>query len=185
MAVLITWSSLAGGTAIASLDHGSSGNGTNTTAQEIFVRHDGDNTITNCAFYFAQKTGTYTGDVTAADDFSELLEWGDASTAGAWGGIQINMDATGGFSGGSTWDMSETQKTSVDGLKYTVRTGKGHNSANSVLLATTMSSSMTTAGELPADVTDASFQLRLKIPSTEDTAGVRQFSQVLVYTATS
>ena len=185
MAVSITWSSTAGGVGITSVSHGSATNGANTTAQQIFVRHDGTNPITACAFYFAQKSGSYTGGFTATTDFAELLAWGDGATANAFGGVQINMDSEGSFSGGATWDMSQSQKTSVDGLKFTVRTSTGDATGTAVTLSEKMSTSMSTNGTLPNAVTNASFQIRLKVPTDEDTAGTRQFDQVLKYTFTS
>jgi hypothetical protein len=184
MTVSITWSSTAGGAGIASLNHGTSANGNNTTAQEIFIRHNGVNPITACGFYFAQKSGSYTGSATAADDFTEMIAWGDDNDTADFGGIQINMDKEGSFSGGSTWGMSEAQKTSVDNLKFTVRTGVGNSLANAVTLSEKMGTGMTTNGEIPAS-TNVSFQLRIKVPSSENVAGTRQFDQVLKYTYTS
>lgn len=185
MAVSITWSNTAGGGGITGVSHGSSSNGSNTTAQQVFIRHDGSNPITGCAFYFAQKSGSYSGNDTAAGDFAELLAWGDGATANAFGGVQINMNAEGSFDGGSTWGMSESQKTSVDGYKFTLRTGTADNTSNAVTLSEKMSASMSTNGTIPNGVTDASFQIRIKIPTDEDTAGTRQFDQVLKYTYTS
>jgi hypothetical protein len=185
MAVLITWSSTAGGGAISNVNHGSISNGTNTTEQQVFVRHDGLNSITAAGFYFAQKSGSYTGTFTAAGDFTEIVGWGDGVAANDFGGIQVNMDSEGTFSGGATWGMSESQKTSVDGLKYTVRTGVANSLGNKVLLSEKMSTSMSVDGILPAAVNNASFQLRIKAPTSETTTGTRQFDQVLSYTYTS
>lgn len=185
MAVSITWSATAGGTGITSVSHGTSVNGANTTAQQLFLRHDGLNPITACAFYFSQKSGSYTGSATAPGDFAELLAWADASAADDFGGIQINMDAEGGFSGGATWGMSQSQKTSVDGFKFTARTGTADSNANAVVLSEKMSASMVSNGVIPAGVQDATFQVRVKVPTAEDTAGTRQFDQVLKFTYTS
>jgi hypothetical protein len=185
MPVSITWSTSDNGSAISSVNHGNTANGSNTTAQQIFIRHDGGNPITGCAFYFGQKGGTYSGDFDAATDFAEIKGWGDGGTANAFGGVQINMDAEGSFSGGATWDMSESQKTSSDGYKFTMRTGTGDGSSNAVTLSEKMSSSMSVDGTIPNGVTSASFQIRIKVPTDEDTAGVRQFDQVLKYTYTS
>lgn len=185
MPVSITWSASAGGAAVSSVSHGSAANGSNTSAQQIYVRHDGDNPITGCAFYFAQKGGVYSGSEDAATDFAELLAWGDGGTSNAFGGVQINMDAVNGFSGGATWGMSEAQKTSADGFKFTLRTGVGDSSVNAFTLVQEMSASMVMDGEIPNDVNDACFQIRLKVPTDEDTPGVRQFDQALKYTYTS
>lgn len=185
MPVSITWSATNNGTAITSVNHGNAANGTNTTAQQVFIRHDGANPITGCAFYFGQKTGSYTGSFNAAADFAEIKAWGDGGTANAFGGVQVNMDAEGGFSGGATWGMSESQKTSSDGYKFTMRTGVADASGNAVTLSEKMSASMSVDGTIPNGVTSATFQIRIKIPTDEDTAGVRQFDQVLKYTYTS
>jgi hypothetical protein len=181
--VSVTWSITSGGVSATSFDEGSAANGSTTDATTIYIRHDGVNPITNCRLYIVPKL-TYTGDFTSADDFSELLEAGDGSTANTFGGIQLNFDATGSFSGGSTWDMSHTQKTSSDALKYTVRTGVGDSPANGILLPSEMSASMTTDGEIPAGV-NAAFQIRLKVPTAEDTLGTRQFDMILKFTATT
>jgi hypothetical protein len=185
MSVSITWSSTSGGSTISNLAHGNASNGANTTAQQIYVRHDGAAEITDCVFYFGQKTGLYTGNATAADDFTELVSWGDGATANAFGGIQINMDAVNGFTGGATWGMSESQKTASDGLKYTARTSVGDSSGAGIPLRQEMSSSMTGDQIIPAGVVDASFQLRLKVPQDEATIGIRQFDQILSYVYTS
>jgi hypothetical protein len=185
MSVTITWSLSAGGSAEADIAHGNSSNGSNTTSKRIFLKHDGVNSITGCAFYFVQKSGSYSGDFTAADDFTELLEWGDGADADAFGGIQVNMDAINSFSGGSTWGMDFSQKTSVDGLKFTARTGVANSLANAFTLSKNMSSSMSVDGEIPTGLNDASFELRIKVPVDEGTAGARQFGQVLKYTSTS
>lgn len=185
MAVLITWSTTAGGAGITNVNHGTSANGSNTSAQQVYIRHDGVNEITGCAFYFAQKSGSYTGSFTASTDFNELLAWGDGNTASAFGGVQINMDAEGSFSGGATWGMSEAQKTSTDGYKFTLRTGTGDNISNAVTLSEKMSASMSVNGTIPAGVNTATFQIRVKVPTDEDTAGTRQFDQVLKYTYTT
>lgn len=185
MAVSITWSSTAGGTAITNVNHGNASNGANTTAQQVFIRHDGANPITGCAFYFAAKAGTYSGSFNAATDFAEMKAWGDGATANAFGGVQINMDAEGGFSGGATWGMSESQKTSSDGLKFTLRTGVADATGTAITLSEKMSASMSVDGTIPNGVNNATFQMRVKVPTDEDTAGIRQFDQVMKYTFTS
>ena len=185
MTVNIIWSLTAGGVSVDSLDEGSVPNGTITDSVTLFVRHDGVNPITDAKLYFAAKTGVYTGDLSASEDFAELLEWGDAATLNTFGGIQVNMDAVNAFSGGSTWGMSETQKTSVDSYKYTVRTAVGASSAGAVLLSKQMSSSMTVDGTIPAGVNDASLQFRVKVPVVEGVLGIRQFIHALRFTSTT
>lgn len=185
MTVSITWSISAGGSSATDFDSGTSSNGSTTTPVQIFVRHDGVNPITNAGFYFTQKSGVYSGDSSSPEDITELLTWGDSITTDDFGGIQLNMDATGGFTGGTNWGMSETQKTSTDNLKVTVRTDTGDKPSTAILLSKNMSASMVTDGTIPAGVNDASFKIRLKVPTSTDTLGVRQFDQVLRFDFTS
>jgi hypothetical protein len=183
--VSITWSASAGGATITSVNHGSAANGANTSAQQIYLRHDGDNAITGCGFYFVQKAGAYTGDFNAPTDLAEITAWGDEDSSSGFGGIQINMNAEGTFDGGATWDMDESTKTSPDGLKFTMRTGTGNSAANAVTLSETMSASMSENGTIPSSINDVTFQIRIKVPTDEDTPGVRQFDQVLKFVFTS
>lgn len=185
MAVSITWSLTANGASITSVDHGSAELGQNTSEATLFLRHNGSRKISNCALFIAPKTSGYTGDFNANTDHAEIISWGDANVAGDFGGVQINMDAEGGFSGGSTWGMSESQKTSTDGLKFTIRTGVGDSLANAVTLSEKTSVSVPTNGEIPPGVTTASFKTRVKIPSNESVGGFREYSLFLKYSYTS
>lgn len=185
MSVSITWSASDNGSSITSNDHGSAANGGNTTATTLYLRHDGVNEITGCGFYLQSLSSGYTGGADAVTDLAEIFAWGDDSTASGFGGFQINMNSEGGFDGGSTWGMSESQKTSSDGYKYTFRTGVGSSIATAITLSEKMSASMSVDGTIPTGVTDVAFQSRLKIPTDEDTAGIRQFQQKLKFTFTS
>lgn len=181
MAVSITWSSTNGGAAVTEpLDHGVDSNGTILGTQELFLRHDGTNQITDCGFFLAEKSGTYGGDQSAALDLAEILGWGDGADADAFGGFQINMDATGGYSG--NWPAFGDKA----GSTYNVfRTGVGDSEANKILLATEMGLSGA-AGTIQAGASpNVRFQCRIAIPEDEDTPGVRQFDQRLRYTYTS
>ena len=100
MTVAITWSTTDSGSAISDpLDHGSDAAGATLVEQEIFLRHDGINPITDAGFYVAEKSGVYSGAASAALDLAELLAWGFGITVTAFGGILLNMDATGGYTG--------------------------------------------------------------------------------------
>jgi hypothetical protein len=44
---------------------------------------------------------------------------------------------------------------------------------------------MSVDGTIPNGVNNATFQMRIKVPTDEDTAGIRQFDQVMKYTFTS
>lgn len=185
MAVNITWSSTEGGTGFTSLAHGDTTIGIPTDQEIVYLRHDGSNAITNCKIYLGPKSGIYTGDVSAAADYAELISWGDASVSYSWGGVQINMNAEGSFDGGSTWGMSESQKTSTDGLKFTIRTATGNQSSTAVTLSEKMSSGMSTDGTIPAALTSARFAMRILVPEDENTAGAREFELFTSYTYTN
>lgn len=193
MTVSVTFSSTQGGSSITSVNYGTGSNGQTLTAQDVFIRHNGTNAITACGLYISPQTGTYTGSANATADFNELTQdWGANNTADGFGGIQVNMNATGGFT--STWaSLSHSSKDVLDGssniLAFTCRdesvTDRAISSSTSVTLNTAMSSSMTVAGTIPAGVTDARFQTRAVIPTDENTAGIRQWRQVLKFTYTS
>ena len=185
MSVSITWSTTDNGVSALSTDHGESSNGGNTSEVTLYLRHDGVNEISNCGFYLQTLSSGYTGAADAATDLTEVIGWGNEDTATGFGGFQINMNSEGGFDDGSTWDMSESQKTSSDGYKYTFRTGVGDSLATAITLSEKMSANMSSDGVIPASTTDVAFQCRLKVPTAEDTAGVRQFQQVLKFTFTS
>jgi len=177
----ITWSSTNGGAAISEpLNYGSDTSGSVLSEQEVFLRHDGVNQITDCGFYMAEKSGTYGGSSSAPNDLAELLAWGDGATAAAFGGYELNMDATGGFLG--SWPTFSDKS----GTTYNVfRTGVGDSEANKILLATQMGLTGA-AGTVQAGTSpNVRFKGRIEIPSDEGTVGVRQFDQRLRYTYTS
>jgi len=186
MAVNITFSITDGGTALTQLACGAALSGTSTQDLIVYVAHDGSRSITNCGFYIEPATGrSYAGSFTANDDYNEVVAMGNSNSSSSWGGIQYNMDAIGGFSGGGTWDMSVTQKTSLDGLKFTIRTGAGLTSGNAVPLKKETTNYMIADGILPAGVTDAHFKVRVKIPTSTTAIGLRDTDQVFKYTYTS
>ena len=94
MTVSITWSSTTGGAAITTpLDHGSATNDASTTAQTIYLRHDGGSEITNANLYFRQISGTYTGSFSAATDYAEILAWGNETAEDDFGGVLVSWDS--------------------------------------------------------------------------------------------
>jgi hypothetical protein len=153
MPVTITWSMTKNGSNITNVDHGFVEVDGYTSAKEIFIHHDGSNSLENCAFYFAEKPSGYTGDFTAASDFAEILGWGDDNTASGFGGIQINMDARSHYVDNIAWSMHESQKSSLDGYKVTVRTGTGDSSTNTIILSKNMNKYMSSHGIIPSDNT--------------------------------
>lgn len=180
MSVSIIWSATNGGAALSSpVDHGSGGNGDTLATSTIYLRHDGDNPITDCGFYLAELTGTYSGGASKSADLAEVLGWGDGTTATTFGGLLLNMNATGGW---ATWPSYSSKS----GSNYnTFRTNVGDSQINKITLATEMgltgSAGVVQAGDSP----NVRFRLRVQIPTAEDTVGIRQFDQRLRYTYTS
>lgn len=183
MAVNLTWSYTDGGNAIADfVDHGDVANGNNSSGEELYLRHDGENSITGVALFIREFSGTYDGDATSNADIVELLDWGDSNTAGTFGGVQINWDAVNAYAAG--WPTYD-DKDPGDVLVH--RTGVGDSEQNAVTLPTsTMSSAEPIAGEIIAGTTPGvRFKMRISVPSEEDTVGVRLFDHVAKYTYTS
>lgn len=188
MVVSVTWATSPGGSAASLIDHGTASNGTYGTSQQIYLRHDGLSSINNCAFYFQLKTGSYTGDGSAAADFDEIKGWGDNNSASGHGGIQINMDPSNTTSwNATTWDLSESTKQTT--VAFTMHTNVGDQTSSAVTLkehmdGTAAGGTMTSDGTIPTGV-EVSFLIRFQIPTDEDTTGTRQIDQVLKYTFTS
>jgi len=174
MVVSITWSETAGGSAMTDpKDWGNIGNGSASTALELFVSHDGTNDITGCGLYIQPYSGTgYTGSAGTAADYNEIIAWGDTSTttdgipdtAGLDGGFWINTTA-GGPSGG--W-VVHNSSTGISGTAFGLGTDMNIATANTIA-----------SGE------EATFAVKVIVPQYESTAGARFFDQVLEYTYTS
>ena len=184
--VNITWSLSNGGAAISDyVDHGQVSNGNSSTAEEIFLNHDGAAVITGVALYIREFSGTYNGDATATADFAELIAWGDASTAATFGGIQINWDNAnlsllGAYDSGN-WPTFAA-KTPTYGMVHA--TGVGDSDENAVTLP--LATGVTNAGQLDIGAApNVAFQMRVQVPSDEDTVGVRLWDQVIKYNYTS
>jgi len=181
MSVTLTWSSTIGGAALTDpLDHGSKNNGEATEAQEVFLHHNGGSSITGVKLFIRQYSGTYGGSVSAAADFTEILEWGDATDQDEFGGVQINMDSVNEYPDAQWPNVSS--KTPSRG--FVCLTGTADNETNAVLLSKYTHNSNGTDGVLPAS-TSARFKMRVQVPTDEDTIGIRQFDLVALYTYTS
>jgi hypothetical protein len=179
----ITWSSSNGGTAITTtLDHGSKSNGQTSTVQELFVRHDGVNEITNTGIFIREFSGTYGGAATSSADIAELLEWGDATTDSTFGGVHINLDAINAFPA-AQWPTRASKSMTYG---YAHRTGVGDSEVNKIVLSKNTYSSSGTDGVVPAGSTpNVRFQVRVQVPTDEDTLGARQWDAALAYSFTS
>ena len=162
MTVSITWASApAGGAITPPNDLGDIGNGSNAT-DDIYIRHNGANKITACGFFIQAYSGSYTGGATAAADYSELLEWGGrAGPTPPVGGFYIDQDPGGPLT------------------EYKVhKTGQGTVTVPITLSCGSVGTEIQAAEEVHIKV-------KVAVPSDEDTAGTRQFDQVLKFTYTS
>jgi hypothetical protein len=182
MSISITFSSSNGGSALTDpVSYGNTSNGNTTGTQVIYVSHNGLNPITSCGLYI-DIASSYAGSFTAIGDKTEIINWGDASSAGSFGGFEINTNATGSFPG-SSWP-TYANKTSTDGYGFTVRTGVGDSSLNAITIPTVTgatSSGTIQTGSSP----NVRFSTRMVIPTSVNTVGTRQFKLTLKYTYTS
>jgi len=180
MSVLVTFSLTNGGTAISDvIDHGGSANGSSTTEETIYIRHDGDNEITSCGFFIQAASDDYEGDFTSNTDLSELIAWGNDSSAAGFGGFQFSLDS-------STWPTYSDKAPTSGGntVANVCRTGVGDSATNNIGVVTQMgcsSNGTIQTGSAPG----VSFQCRFAVPQSEDTTGVRHIKQSMTYTYTS
>lgn len=184
MAVSLIFSSTNGGVSLsAPVDHGNIANGSITVPFTIYVRHNGANSITSVRlFCVATDTGEYAGDATASNDMSELLGWGNAGASGDFGGIEINLNASGTFPG-SSWPTF-SNKSTVDGFGFTIRAGIGDSSSNGILVPT--ATGATSLGTIQAGSSpNVRFQMRIVVPQNENTLGIRQFKTSFTFNYTS
>ena len=152
--------SLAGGS--TGLDLGSVTNGSSTTEEDIYIYHDGTNEITDVSFYLNAYSGTYGGGADAGSDLSEIIGWGDS---GADQGFRLDNDHDGVY-------------------EYYAKTGVMDSSANAVSLDDS-SAGGTNSDDIGANPHYAHIKTKVTVPSSEDTAGIRQFDFVCKYTYTS
>lgn len=174
MAIDIIWSSTNGGDALTQpIDHGGAKNGDVLGAQTVYVRHNGDLQIIDCKFYASPTPGF-------PSDFSEIIGWGDGTTQGSFGGLQINMNAVGGFPNVS-WPIYTNKQPSSGSAFFT---GTGDSEDNAIGLSVNMG--LSNDGVIqPGDSPDVRFKVRFEIPQVEGTTGTRKITQRLRYTFTS
>jgi hypothetical protein len=181
MTVGLIFSITNGGTALdADISCGNLSNGSATSAQTIYVRHNGVSSITGVKFYIRTYTGSYVGASTAINDMAELIAWGDATTSLGWGGFLINQNAVGSFPVGNWPTVSS--KAPTDGV--CCRTGVADCSTYAASLSTATgatSSETIQAGTSP----NVRFQAQVSVPANEDTVGIRQFELAFLYSYTS
>ena len=169
MVVTATFSRVSSGQDIADvlkgtdtgINHGNAANGKETYQEDIYIRHDGINEITDCKFYCQQFTGTYEGGQTAALDFDELKAWGDADAAKSYL-IDVNHDGI---------------------YEYNLRTGQMDEEVNAVALDDA------SAGGINTDDIgvggEAHIKLKIAVPSAENVPGIRQLDFLMKYSYTS
>jgi hypothetical protein len=164
MVVSVTWSTSAGGAALAEpLDHGVIGNGSVSSVSDLYISHDGTNDITSCGFYIrAYSGGSYDGDFTANDDYTELVSWGDAWVSAGDGGLELNQNPA-----VASWSIHKT--------------GQGV-SGNAIELATT--AGVAGAG-IMTSAEEAHVQIRTGVPVAESVGGYRMFDYVFSFVYTS
>lgn len=183
--VSIIWSTTNGGPSLDEpLNHGNNSISNTLGPTTIFIRHTGNNPITGCAFYMRTFAGTYSGDALPIDDFNELIGWGNAGLAADFGGFQINQNAVSAFPSISWPTLAN--KTTVDGLGFTFRTGVGNTVSNAVALKKESYSATGTDGQIPTGTApNVRIQARILVPTSETVPGVRQFESILKFTFTS
>jgi hypothetical protein len=181
MTVSVIWSLTNGAAAIGStVDHGMYSSSSYTTPLELFIRHNGTNSITDAGLYIREFSGTYSGGFTASSDLAELIEWGDSVAELSFGGFHNNFLATTSYPN-SGWPTYDDKEPTGGFVHYT---GVGDSAGNAVLLPT--STGATAEGEIQAGSSpNVRFKVRIQVPSTETTLGIRQWDQVLTYTYTS
>jgi hypothetical protein len=179
MTVSVVWSASDGGSAITSpLNHGSGSAGANLTEQLIYLHHNGENQIIDCGIYLTELTDTYTGGASKSADLSELIGWGDGSSANSFGGFLLNMDATGSWPTWPTWSSKEGS------AYHTIRTNKGDSSVNKILLP--IQTGVASIGVIPSGgQPNIRFKCRINIPTNATGVYLRQFDTRLRYTYTS
>jgi len=169
MVVSVTFSRVSSGLEIndvlkgndAGINHGAVANGAETYPEDIYIRHDGLNEITDCKFYLGIFTGDYKGAKTAALDFDGIKAWGDAGASDGFL-IDVNHD---------------------DIYEYNVRTGQMDSIANAVSLDDSSAGGINPDGIGVSG--EAHIKLKIIVPASETVAGVRQLDFLMKFSFTS
>lgn len=185
MSITITWSQTSGGDPITDpLNHGDVQADDEGVAQTVYIKHDGDNPLTDVGLYIRQCTAMYTGSFSPLSDFKEILSWGDETEEDDFGGFLINFLAKESFPsrGWATYSNKDVKVGSVwEGTVH--RTGVGDTIDNAILLPTSTHASA--EGELQNGATTVHFQVKVKVPKNETEIGYRQWDQILRFNYTS
>jgi hypothetical protein len=186
MAINIVWSLTNGGESISdNVDHGNISNGAATPASALYLRHDGLNNITDVGLYIRSYSGSYSGSTTATGDFNEILSWGGGVTENEFGGFEVNLDATNGFPTES-WPTYDEKTKESGGLTagFVHYTGHGDSEGNAVELSS-LSGAVDEGQIQPGSSPNVRLKVRVAVPATEDTVGIRQWDQILKFNFTS
>jgi hypothetical protein len=160
MTVALTYSTDPGGDAIGTpYDFGEIANGVQSSALELYISHDGTNPITDCGFFIAAYGGAgYDGNAGVTADYNELIDWGDDDE-----GFQIAQNAT-------TPSYSSC------------KTNSGDSASNAIAL--TAASGVTEAPDMNAG-SEAHIKVRVSVPASETTTGIRYAQLHMKFSYTS
>lgn len=139
---------------------------------DLYITHTSTAKIEDCKLYILPySAGVYLGERSAQDDYDRVIGYGDTYYGGgATGGLEVNMNHTGGFPAGS-WQV--------------FRTGYGDSSSNAITIpATALSVGSGADGEIDSGG-EAHIQFRVSIPLGETDVGRYYVDTLMSYSLTS
>ena len=172
----------------------------NQGQEDLYISHDGTNEITDVKTYIAQYSGVYGGDDTAANDYSNIVSFGNTSgnsknnNDGASAGLWIDMDR----------DASDANNFDQANFPAIVKI-YGDNNTDGIDLASAFTVGTTAmardnggeddptapvAGEIGPSGNQvlgeaAHVKLRFYLKTSETQGGAMQFDWVIVFSATT
>jgi len=178
---------LAGGE--TGVDFGTVPNNGYSLTQNLHIRHNGDNEITELAIYIQPYYGMYGGAFTASDDYNKIIALGDDSTGDY--GLHFDED----YNAVSPFDTFYTFKTG-SGVSFETRRTIPSSAFYYRDPVTAEKSDPTApiAGHLGSDDDTQKAQdlgnrvqcrMRVGLPQTEIEGGIRQWSTIFSYIYTS
>jgi len=177
MTVNIIISDQSGGNSIAdSVDLGQASTSSDTSFQDLFIRHDANAAaITDCAFYMTKYTSSgYLGSDADAD-YTEVLGWGDEDDGDGFVVNQAPQDP---------WTPGQQFPEGNDQIVKTIGGGT-INSPLTLLSSAVVVGDPDEDGEIPLSG-EAHIQARIKVPASVPAgAGYRAVELVMAYSATS
>lgn len=200
MAITVTFSLTDGGPAISQpLDFGNHGQGVDygatfplhgvPTVYQVFVRHNGILSISDCRLYLAPYSGAFTGINTPEDNYQELIT--DLARYSSFSPLADGVGGGAGIVSGFSGDFDP-----LDGVQLNVDSENDFPDASYTPITSLYGSSLTTAVDLgtipPGVATGISFKVLFFAPSygtsfnsTVFTAvtGVRQWDLKMAFTS--